>query len=436
MTPHLKKYLDSIDEIQGIEPKGTIQKLVGLVVESRGPLSSIGDLCCVHSKNGDDMIPAEVVGFKEDSLLLMPLGDLSGVSPGSVVTTTGAPYKIGVGENLLGRILDGFGHPLDGHGLLKTAEYRQLVASVPNPLTRRRISQPLWTGVRAIDGVITLGQGQRIGIFSGSGIGKSVLLGMIARKSSADVHVIALIGERGREVREFIEKDLGKEGLARSVVVAVTSDKPAVLRLQGTKVAITLSEYFRDRGLNVLLMMDSITRVAIAQREVGLSVGEPPTTKGYPPSVFALMPQLLERAGTSHSGCITGIYTVLVEGDDVNEPVSDTVRAILDGHIVLSRDLANRGHYPPIDPLQSVSRVMIDVVDKDHLKDAMVLRELVSTYRDAQDLINIGAYVKGTNPSIDRSIEHMDGINKFLVQGIDEKVSSDDMRKHLSEVVS
>ena len=431
----MDKYINQVKDLEGVETKGVVERLVGLVMESRGPMASVGDVCMVEAGSGEEEVLAEVVGFRENMLLLMPMGELHGVRPGSIVRTAGGAYRIRVGRNLLGRVLDGYGNPMDNLGPLETEDIRTLKATIPDPMTRRRITRPLWTGIRAIDAVATLGLGQRIGIFSGSGIGKSILLGMISRKSSADVNVIALIGERGREVRDFIEKDLGEEGLERSVVVVVTSDKPAVLRLQGAKVAIALTEYFRDQGRNVLFMMDSITRVARAQREIGLSAGEPPTTKGYPPSVFALMPGLLERAGMSDNGSITGIYTVLVEGDDVNEPISDTVRAILDGHIVLSRELANRGHYPAIDLLQSISRVMIDVAEKEHLSRASALRELLSVYRDAEDLINIGAYVRGSNPAIDRSIDHMDGINRFLRQGIDETSTSEEMHRQLAEVV-
>jgi flagellum-specific ATP synthase len=354
-------------------------------------------------------------------MLLMPLGELQGIGPGSQLEPTGRDFEVPVGMALKGRVLDGLGRPIDQKGHLEPEAYVPVHREPPEPMTRRRIKEPLSTGIRAIDGMLTVGRGQRIGIFSGSGVGKSTLMGMIARDSAADVNVIALIGERGREVRDFIEKDLGPKGLERSVVIAATSDQPALIRRQGALVATAIAEYFRDRGLTVMFMMDSVTRFAMAQREIGLAIGEPPATKGYTPSVFALLPKLLERAGmTSHSGSITGLYTVLVEADDMNEPVGDTVRAILDGHIVLSRDLAAQNHYPPIDVLESVSRLMTDLASPQHKAACGEVKDMLSAYRGARDLINIGAYVKGTDPRIDRALKHVDSINVFLRQKIDE----------------
>jgi flagellum-specific ATP synthase len=412
-------YLETLKNSDTIKRCGIVTECRGLLIESQGPQSSIGEICRINLGNGNKVL-AEAVGFRNNRLLLMPLGDLGGIGPGISITATGMPYMVKAGPGLLGRVLDGFGNPMDGKGPLITTDTLPLTGEKINPLKRKRISEPLWTQIRAIDGAITIGKGQRIGIFSGSGVGKSIALGMIARKVIADVNVIALIGERGREVREFLENDLGEEGLQRSVVVTVTSDNPAILKLQGAKVAITLAEYYRAQGLDVVFMMDSMTRVAMAQREVGLSAGEPPTSKGYTPSVFALMPQLLERAGASDKGTITGIYTVLVEGDDTNEPVSDVLRSILDGHIILSRKLANHGHYPAIDILQSISRVQKDVIDQKHRKMVTDLIDIYATYIDAEDLINIGAYVKGSNPRIDRAINRIDRINSFLRQDMNE----------------
>lgn len=412
-------YLEKIESVNTIRRCGIITESRGLLLESRGPQSSIGEVCRIDFGDRRRVL-AEVVGFRNNRLLLMPLGDLSGIAPGMRVEATGSPYMVSLGRELLGRVIDGFGHPIDQKGPLILPDRSPLTGERINPLVRQRILEPLWTQVRAIDGIVTIGKGQRIGIFAGSGVGKSVVMGMIARKVMADVNVIALIGERGREVREFLEKDLGEEGLKRSVVVAVTSDNPAILKLQGAKLAITVAEYYRSQGLDVVLMVDSITRVAMAQREVGLSTGEPPTTKGYTPSVFALMPTLLERAGTSDKGTITGIYTVLVEGDDTNEPVSDVLRSILDGHIVLARKLANHGHYPAVDILQSISRVQNDIIDRKHRKMVTDMIDLYATYMDAEDLINIGAYVKGSNPRIDRAMSRIDRINAFLRQDMNE----------------
>jgi len=353
----------------------------------------------------------------------MPFEDTNGIAVGCEVESTREPLYIDVGLELIGRVIDGFGRPIDNKGPLPQLHKVWIHRDPPAPLSRKRITRPIATGIRAIDSLISCGEGQRIGIFAGSGVGKSVLLGMIGRNSSADVNVIALVGERGREVRDFIEKDLGEEGLKRSIVVVVTSDQAAVLRTRGALIATTIAEYFRDRGEKVILMMDSVTRVAMAQREIGLAIGEPPTTKGYTPSVYAFLPRLLERAGTSEKGSITGIYTVLVEGDDMDDPVADTVRAILDGHVVLSRKLAAQNHYPAIDVMNSISRVMVDVVDNEHLKAANSVKDILATYNEAEDLINIGAYARGSNPKIDRAIRQIDRVNQHLCQNISEQVS-------------
>lgn len=429
-----EEYHERLNTISTISRCGLVTESRGLLIESKGPQASIGEICHIMRDSGERVI-AEVIGFRDNHILLMPLGSLDGVAPGLKVTTTGNPFMVTVGPAMIGRVLNGFGEPIDDKGPLHTTDTLPLTGERINPLTRARISTPLWTQIRAIDGVVTIGKGQRIGIFAGSGVGKSVLLGMIARNVIADVNVIALIGERGREVREFLENDLGEEGLARSIVVVVTSDEPPILRIQGAKLAATIAEYFRNMGRHVAFMMDSVTRVAMAQREVGLSAGEPPTTKGYTPSVFALMPQLLERAGTSEKGTITGFYTVLVEGDDTNEPVSDIVRSIIDGHIILSRRLANRGHYPAIDILGSISRVQKDIIDQQHMSLVRKLIEITATYADAEDLINIGAYVDGTNPGIDRAINRIEHINAFLRQNIDEYTIPDTMLEQLAEAV-
>ncbi len=413
---------------------GVVVESRGPLVESKGPQSSIGEICKIEYGT-DKKVLAEVVGFRDNRILLMPLGDLGGIAPGMKVSATGSPFMVNVGPNLIGRVLDGFGNPIDGKGPLELTEKFPLTGERINPLHRSRITKPLWTRIRAIDGVVTIGKGQRIGIFSGSGVGKSITLGMIARKVIADVNVIALVGERGREVREFLEKDLGEEGLKRSVVVVVTSDLSPILRLQGAKLAMTIAEYFRNLGRDVVFLMDSISRVAIAQREVGLSAGEPPTTKGYTPSVFTLMPKILERAGTSNKGSITGIYTVLVEGDDANEPVSDIVRSVIDGHIMLSRRLANRGHYPAVDILSSISRVQYDIIDDKHKKMVKKLIEIYATYIESEDLINIGAYVSGSNPNIDRAINRIEHINAFLRQDIDESTPPEKTLEMLEEAI-
>jgi flagellum-specific ATP synthase len=416
----LRRYRDAVATCVPVRAEGRVVQVIGLTIEAQGLMSRIGELCFLHLENGQPPITAEVVGFKGDRVMLMPFGELAGIQPGTVVTTRGRLFSVPVGPELLGRVLDGLGRPLDGLGPLVGGHQQPLLADPPPPLSRPRIVHTLATGIRAIDGLLTVGRGQRMGIFAGSGVGKSTLLGMIARNSDADVNVIALIGERGREVQEFLDRDLGERGRTRSVVVVATSDTPALIRLKAAWVATGIAEYFRDRGLHVNFMMDSVTRFAMAQREIGLAVGEPPTLKGYPPSVFALIPKLLERTGTSETGTITGFYTVLVEGDDLNEPITDTVRSVLDGHIVLRRELATQNHYPAIDILGSVSRLMSSLADRPHQAAAGTVRELLAAYDNARDLINIGAYVAGSNPIIDRAIARMPEILAFLRQAVDE----------------
>lgn len=420
----LKRHILALREMDPIQVRGKVTNIVGLVVEGHGPGSSMGGMCEIYSKARKNSIMAEVVGFRNKRVLLMPLGDLGGIGPGSVIIARKSQPIVKVGNDMLGRVVDGMGEPLDGKGPLMLDSEMPLYGKPYNPLKKRRIDEPLDLGIRSINGLLTVGKGQRMAIMSGSGVGKSVLLGMMARHTKADVNVIALIGERGREVNEFLERDLGEEGLKRSVVVTAISDQPSLIRIRGAYLATTIAEYFRDQGLDVLLMMDSITRFAMSMREIGLAVGEPPTTKGYTPSCFAKMPKLLERAGnTSSKGSITGLYTVLVEGDDLTEPVADTVRSIVDGHIVLSRDLAARGHYPAVDILRSVSRVMNDIVDEKHLSAARSIQSMTAVYEEARDLINIGAYVAGNNPEIDNAIGHIDSINCFLKQDINEKAA-------------
>ena len=434
-APNLKKFTQAIEDCEPIKLSGKITQIIGLVIESRGPNVSIGELCYVKSRLADvPPIPAEVVGFREGLVLLMPIGEMVGIGPGCEVISAQKTLRVKVGPQLLGRILDGLGNPIDGKGPIVSKVEYPLQAAPPDPLQRPRIHDSLYVGVRPIDGLITLGSGQRIGIMAGSGVGKSTLLSMIARNTEADVSVISLVGERGREVRDFIERDLGEEGLKRSVVVVATSDKPALVRIKGAMTATAIAEYFRDQGRRVILMMDSVTRFAMAQREVGLTIGEPPATRGYTPSVFALLPRLLERAGTSGAGSITGIYTVLVDGDDMNEPIADAVRSILDGHIVLSRAIAAQNHFPAIDVLGSVSRVMTDVVTDAHLTAAQRLRALLAVYKEAEDLIHIGAYVKGSSKKIDEAIAKIDDVNRFLCQGVFEQVAFADMEKQLEAI--
>ena len=435
MEPNLTKFSRAIEDTEPIKMSGKVTQVVGLVIESKGPNVSLGELCYIKSRFPNvEPIPAEVVGFREGLVLLMPIGEMQGIGPGCEVLSAQKTLRVKVGMELLGRVLDGLGNPMDGKGpILSKTEY-PLHAEPPDPLQRPRIKDSLYVGVRAIDGLITLGSGQRIGIMAGSGVGKSTLLSMIARNTEADISVISLVGERGREVRDFIERDLGEEGLKRSVVVVATSDKPALVRIKGAMTATAIAEYFRDQGRRVVLMMDSVTRFAMAQREVGLTIGEPPATRGYTPSVFALLPRLLERAGTSARGSITGIYTVLVDGDDMNEPIADAVRSILDGHIVLSRAIAAQNHFPAIDILASVSRVMTDVVTKEHREAAQHMRALMAVYKEAEDLIHIGAYVKGSSKRIDEAIEKIDAINDFLCQGVFDVTSFEDMKKTLESI--
>ncbi|KQX69190.1 MULTISPECIES: flagellar protein export ATPase FliI [unclassified Paenibacillus] len=429
--PNADKYKEHLHTIDPIRVNGKVTQVIGLTVESEGPDVSIGDLCYIYPHKSNKPLKAEVVGFRSNKVVLMPLGDLDAIGPGCDVVGTGKPLTVHVGHELLGKVLDGLGQPLDGSFLpSRMAQYS--TNNVPgNPLTRPRVLNPISVGVRCIDGLLTIGKGQRVGIFAGSGVGKSTLMGMIARNTSADVNVIALIGERGREVLDFIERDLGPEGLARSVVIVATSDQPALIRIKGAMIATSIAEYFRDRGLNVMMMMDSVTRFAMAQREVGLAVGEPPATRGYTPSVFAMLPRLLERSGTGPKGSITAFYTVLVDGDDMNEPIADAVRGILDGHIVLNRSIANKGHYPAIDVLSSVSRVMKEIVPTEHMEAADQLKRLLSIYKDSEDLINIGAYQKGSNPNIDIAMDNIEAIWDFTKQKTSEKLTFEEAQERL-----
>ena len=423
----LTKYHTCLDSDCPIRAVGRVTNIVGLVIEAHGPVSCLGTVCDIYTTRKNTTIAAEVSGFKDNRVLMMPLEEIHGIAPGCKVVARQQRAVLPVGPGMLGRVIDGLGNPIDGKGPIATECEYPIYATALNPLQRKRIRQPLDLGVRVINGLLTVGCGQRIGVFAGSGVGKSVLLGMIARKTKADVNVIALIGERGREVNEFIDKELGPEGLSRSVIVVATSDRLPLIRVRGAFIATAIAEYFRDQGRNVNLMMDSVTRFAMAQREIGLALGEPPTTKGYTPSVFTILPKLLERAGTSaNNGTITGLYTVLVEGDDSNEPIADAVRSILDGHINLSRDLAMQNHYPAIDVLGSISRVMVDVINDQHRQNANHFKEILATYRKAEDLINIGAYVSGSNVKIDHAIAMIDRINAYLRQDIEETVLFDD----------
>lgn len=418
---NLSRLLDPVDPIA---VSGRVAQAVGLVIEGYAPMTTVGELCEISREDGGGSIAAEVVGFRGDRVLLMPLGEMQGIGPGSLITMTGQVAHLPVGPGLLGRILDGLGRPLDEKGPIPYLERYPLHAAPPNPLQRARIRTPLDLGIRAINGFLTCGQGQKMGIFSGSGVGKSVLLGMISRYTNADVNVIALIGERGREVKEFLERDLGDAALQRSIVIVATSDQAPLVRLRAALVATTVAEYFRDAGKQVLLLMDSLTRLAYSQREVGLAIGEPPATKGYTPSVFTMLPKLLERVGTgSGTGSITGLYTVLVDGDDLTDPVADAARSILDGHIVLSRSLAAQNHFPAIDLLQSTSRVMRDIVGREHGDAAGTVRELIARYRQSEDLILLGAYKQGMNKMLDRAVQAQEAVNAYLRQGIDESAA-------------
>jgi flagellum-specific ATP synthase len=430
------KYRRSIEDLLPMRSTGRVAKVIGLAIEVEGLNASVGELCEIVPGKGQASMAAEVVGFHDDRIVVMPYGEMAGVQAGCEIVASGRLFDVPVGDALLGRVIDGLGRPLDDLGRIQASGRSLIQNTPPHPLKRTRISQVFSTGVRAIDGVLTCGKGQRMGIFAGSGVGKSTLMGMIARYSSSDVNVIALIGERGREVQEFIERDLGPEGLKRSVVIVSTSDQPALVRLKGAWVATAIAEYFRDQGKDVSLLMDSVTRFAMAQRELGLAIGEPPALRGYTPSVFALLPKIMERSGTSDRGAITAFYTVLVESDDMNEPITDTARSVLDGHIVLSRDLAAENHYPAIDVLGSVSRVMDSIVAPDHRTTAGMLRETLASYRDARDLINIGAYVGGSSQQIDRAIRLLPGISAFLKQRPEEPTSFDDTVTGLRMVVS
>lgn len=442
----LDSFKNALNDLELIKYTGRVSQIIGLTIESIGPAIKIGEVCMVYTlkskktiladgvafeekrkyertSNQKQFVLAEVVGFKEKRVLLMPLGEMEGIGPGSKVEATGFQLQVKVGDCLLGRVLDGLGNTIDDKGHLSTTITYPVNAAPPNPLQRSKISEPLSLGIKAIDGLLTCGNGQRLGIFSGSGVGKSTLLGAIARNTQADINVIALIGERGREVNEFLDNELKEEGLKKSVVIIATSDQPALVRMKGALLATSIAEYFRDQGKNVLLLMDSLTRFSMALREIGLAIGEPPVTRGYTPSVFAVLPKLLERSGRSYKGSITGLYTVLIDADDMNDPIADAVRGILDGHIVLSRKLANKNHYPAIDILASISRIMPNITSKDHVSNANKIKEVIAEYKEAEDLINIGAYSKGSNIKIDYAIEKIDAINELLKQGNDEKYS-------------
>ena len=436
ITPEINfaKYAN-LTEDSFFKISGKVVNVVGLTIETAGPSAKLGDICMVYPSVKDSTAHpalAEVVGFKAGRNLLMPYQDVEGIGPGSIVENTGTPLKVKVDESLLGHTLDGLGNP-DGN-LIPTGEEYSVEAKPPDPMSRKIIDEVLPLGVKAVDGLITVGKGQRIGIFAGSGVGKSTLMGMFARNTKADINVIALIGERGREVREFIERDLGPEGMKRSVVIVATSDKPALERKKAAQTATAIAEYFRDKGKDVLLMMDSLTRFSMAQREIGLASGEPPVSRGYPPSVYSEMPKLLERAGRSYKGSITGLYTVLVDGDDFNEPITDTARSILDGHIMLNRKLAHKNHYPAIDVLQSISRCMSQIATKEHKSCAGRLKNVLATYNEAEDLINIGAYKQGSNPGIDYAIQKIEQVNGFLMQDVNDKFSFEDSVKLMEEI--
>ena len=432
---HFDRYEALLDRSY-VKHLGKVAKVVGLTIESIGPMAKLNDLCLIRSNSAAGVVKAEVVGFRDDRVLLMPYDNVEGVGLGSWVENTGAPLQVPVSEELLGLTLDGVGEPMNADSLGADCAHYSVEAAPPDPLSRKLIDEVLTLGVKAVDGLLTIGKGQRIGIFAGSGVGKSTLMGMFARNTKADINVIALIGERGREVREFIERDLGEEGMRRSVVVVATSDKPALIRNKAAQTATAIAEYFRDQGKDVLLMMDSLTRFSMAQREIGLASGEPPVSRGYPPSVYAQMPKLLERAGNSDRGSITGLYTVLVDGDDFNEPITDTARGILDGHIVLSRQMAHKNHYPAIDILQSISRVMSSIITKEHKAAAGKMKQVLATYQEAEDLINIGAYKAGSNPDIDFAIDKIRAVNAFLQQQTDEKYTFEESLQQMLDIFS
>jgi len=428
-----EKFHTALDEVKLLHCQGSVVRVSGLTIESNGPMVGLGELCGINIRDGRRVL-AEVVGFHNNHLILLPLEHIEGITPGDVVTTRTTPRYINLSENILGRVINGLGEPIDKKGSLKGTDKMALDACGPQPLSRGKITKPLALGIRSIDSTLTCGKGQRIGIFSGSGVGKSVLMGDIANSSDASVNVVALIGERGREVREFLEEDLGADGLARSVVVVATSDSPAIQRVKAAFMAVTVAEYFRDKGQNVLFMMDSLTRFAQAQREIGLAAGEPPAAKGYCPSVFSLLPRLVERLGCSENGSITGILTVLVENDDMSDPVADSARSLLDGHIVLSRKLADRGHYPAVDILQSISRLMPAVTTAEHRIAAQKLKEIYATYADAEDLINIGAFSPGSNHRIDGAVALIDKINRFLIQPVRRRTDFDETVRQLTGI--
>ncbi len=430
----LDKYRRIIRSAETYEYCGKVTRVVGLTVEAVGINAKMGEVCRIYTGNADEFILSEVVGFKEKTVLLMPLGDLAGVGPENYVVSTGDALKVPVGSGLLGRVLDAMGNPIDDKGPFMVEDYYSINNAPPNPLTRSRIKEIMPLGIKAIDTLLTIGKGQRVGIFAGSGVGKSTLLGMMARNAKADINVIVLVGERGREVRDFIEKELQEEGLKKSVLIVATSDQPALVRLKAASVGTSIAEYYRDQGCDVLLLMDSLTRFAMAQREIGMAIGEPPVSRGYTPSVYAIMPKLLERSGTSNIGSITGLYTVLVEGDDMNEPIADTVRGILDGHIVLSRQLANNNHYPAIDILASISRLMSDIAAKDHNQMAGLVKSMMASYRDVQDLIAIGAYKNGSNVQVDKAIALQEPINALLKQQINDRFTFEDSVAMLKEI--
>jgi flagellum-specific ATP synthase len=432
---NLEKYYKKLKNTSTILSVGSVTNVTGLVVEAKGPVAKLGTVCDIFTKGDQKKVGAEVLGFKDNKVKLMPFEEIRGIGPGSRVVARQEKSSVSVGQALLGRVVDGVGNPIDNKGEIKKEKEYPIYADPVNPLSRKRITRSLDIGIRAVNGLLTIGCGQRMGIFSGSGVGKSVLLGMIARNTKADVNVIALIGERGREVNEFIEKELGEEGLKRSVIIVATSDHLPLIRMRGAFIATAIAEYFRDQGNHVNLMMDSVTRFAMAQREIGLALGEPPTMKGYTPSVFTMLPKLLERAGTSaNRGTITGLYTVLVEGDDTNEPIADALRSILDGHIVLKRELAMQNHYPAIDILSSISRVMDDIISSSQKENANKLKAVMATYSKSEDLINIGAYVAGSNSKIDYAIEMNNRANGYLMQGIEDCVTYDESIKQLEEM--
>ncbi|MVB09736.1 putative ATP synthase YscN [Caprobacter fermentans] len=430
----LRAACEIVTKIDPLCYKGKVKNIVGMMIETTGLDAKIGDICTIGGQTGGPVVEAEAVGFRDGNVLLMSYGDIRGVGPGSIVESTGHKLRVPVGECLKGRTVDAAGNPIDSLGDFEPETYYDVESSCVNPLDRPRISETMTFGIKAIDGALTIGKGQRVGIFAGSGVGKSTLMGMIAKNVKSDINVIALVGERGREVKEFIEKDLGEEGLARSVLVVATSDQPAMLRAKCAFVATAIAEYFRDRGEDVLLMMDSLTRFAMAQREIGLATGEPPIARGYTPSIYSQLPRLLERSGNFMTGSITGIYTVLVEGDDTNEPISDTVRGILDGHIVLSRTLAAKNHYPAIDVGASISRLMTDITSEEHQASASRLRNLLSVYNQNYDLISIGAYKPGMNKRLDEAVGKIDGINRFLMQRVDESFSYEETENQMKGI--